>query len=84
MIFQDELGSGGTAYKSWPRMVEGNALGAEVVNNAFATVPTHLIRFSNHRKEVREREARGNCVVPFMKTLILSSSFEIFLKNVTK
>jgi len=25
MIFQDELGSGGTAYKSWHRMVEGNA-----------------------------------------------------------
>ena len=80
MIFQDELGSGGTAYKSWHRMVEGNALGAEVVNNTFATVPTHLIRFSNHRKDVREREARGNCVVPSLKTLILSSSFEIFLK----
>ena len=51
-----------------------------MANNAFVTVPTHPIRFSNHRKEVREREARGNCVVPFLKTLILSSSFEIFLK----
>ena len=84
MIFQDELGFGGPASKSWHRMVEGHDLRAEVVNNAFATVPTHRKRFINHRKEVRERETRGNCVAPSLRAPFLFWSFGIFFENVTK
>ena len=71
MIFQDELGSGGPAYESWRRMVEGHELRAEVVNNAIATVPTRRKHFINHRKEVRERVHRGKCVVSSLRAPFL-------------
>ena len=71
MIFQDELGSGGPAWKSRQRMVEGEELSAEVVNNAFATVPTRRKHFINHRKEVRERVHRGKCVVSSLRAPFL-------------
>ena len=71
MIFQDEPGSGGPAWKSWQRMVEGEELSAEVVNNAFATAPTRRKHFINHRKEARERVHRGKCVVSSLRAPFL-------------
>ena len=67
MIFQDELGSGGPAWKSWQRMVEGEELRAEVVNNAVATVPTHCKRFVIDSNQLRKRMHRGKCVVSSLR-----------------
>ena len=72
MIFQDELGSGGPAYKSWHRMVEGHELRAEVVNNAFATVPTHRKRFVIDSNQLRKRMHRGKCVVSSLRASFLT------------
>ncbi len=64
--------------------VECQKLGAGVMNNAFATRPTHRKRFINLKKEVRERETRGNCVAPSLRAPFLFWSFGIFFENVTK
>ena len=72
MIFQDELGFGGPASKSWHRMVEGHELGAEVVNNAFATVLTDRKRLVIDSNQLRKRMHRGKCVVSSLRASFLT------------
>ena len=61
------------ACKPSSRMVEGHELRAEVVNNAFATVPTHRKRFVIDSNHLRKRMHRGKCVVSTLRAPFLSS-----------